>query len=75
MVTYRTARVRGASNTVGQRELDVYLRALERSDFITQISYGNYVARVATVPLATAGRRQPSSAAVDGARRSRAVHP
>ena len=33
-----------------------YLRALERSGSVTQISYGNYVARVATEPLATAGR-------------------
>ena len=55
-VTYCTARVSGASNPVGQREQDVYLRALERSGSVTQISYGNYVARVATEPLATAGR-------------------
>lgn len=34
----------------------VYLRALERAGSVTQISYGNYVARVATAPLATAGR-------------------
>lgn len=55
-VTYCTARVSGASNPVGQREQDVYLRALERSGSVTRISYGNYVARVATAPLATAGR-------------------
>ncbi|WP_120004855.1 NYN domain-containing protein [Nesterenkonia muleiensis] len=55
-ITYCTARVSGASNPVGQREQDVYLRALQRSDSVTQISYGNYVARVATAPLATAGR-------------------
>lgn len=55
-VTYCTARVSGASNPVGQHEQDVYLRALERSGSATQISYGNYVARVATAPLATSGR-------------------
>lgn len=55
-VTYCTARVSGASNPVGQREQDVYLRALERSGSTTRISFGNYVARVATAPLATAGR-------------------
>lgn len=32
------------------------MRALERSGSATRISYGNYVARVATAPLATAGR-------------------
>lgn len=55
-VTYCTARVSGASNPNGQREQDVYLRALDRSGSATRISYGNYVARVATAPLATAGR-------------------
>lgn len=55
-ITYCTARVSGSSNPVGQREQDVYLRALQRSGSVTQISYGNYVARVATAPLATAGR-------------------
>lgn len=54
-VTYCTARVSGASNPIGQREQDVYLRALDRTGSATQISYGNYVARVATAPLATAG--------------------
>src|SRR6478735_1398262 len=53
-VTYCTARVSGASNPVGQREQDVYLRALKYSASATQISYGNYVARIATAPLATA---------------------
>lgn len=36
--------------------IDGYLRALECSGSATQISYGNYVARVTTAPLATAGR-------------------
>ncbi len=55
-VTYCTARISGASNPAGQREQDVYLRALERSGSVTRISYGNYVSRVATAPLATVGR-------------------
>ncbi|MGI8647980.1 MAG: hypothetical protein ACR2JX_07130 [Mycobacteriales bacterium] len=54
-VTYCTARISGAGNMNGQREQDVYLRALNRSGSATRISYGNYVARVATAPLATAG--------------------
>lgn len=54
-VIYCTARVSGASNLVGQREQDVYLRALERNNSVTHISYGNYVARIATAPLATIG--------------------
>lgn len=55
-ITYCTARVSGASNPAGQREQDVYLRALERSCSLMQIRHGNYVARVATAPLATVGR-------------------
>lgn len=56
-ITYCTARISGASNPVGQREQDVYLRALAYTDSATKISYGTYVARVATAPLA---RRGPS---------------
>ncbi|QZY52416.1 NYN domain-containing protein [Leucobacter tenebrionis] len=55
-VTYCTARISGASNPEGQREQDVYLRALEQSGAATHIAFGNYVARVATAPLAVAGR-------------------
>lgn len=55
-VTFCTARISGASNPTGQQEQDVYLRALEHSGAATRITYGNYVARVATAPLATAGR-------------------
>lgn len=51
-VVYCTARISGASNSVGQREQDVYLRALTRSGSVDHIEYGNYVARVATAPLA-----------------------
>lgn len=56
-ITYCTAHVSGASNPVGQREQDVYLRALDRSGSVTLISYGNYAARVSAVPLAIAGRK------------------
>lgn len=55
-VTYCTARISGASNPSGQREQDVYLRALEHSGSASTISFGNYVSRVATAPLAVAGR-------------------
>ncbi|WP_053204375.1 NYN domain-containing protein [Jiangella muralis] len=55
-VTYCTARISGASNPVGQREQDVYLRALAHTGSATRISYGTYVARVATAPLAVKGR-------------------
>lgn len=55
-IVYCTARISGASNATGQQEQDVYLRALEASSSVTTIEYGNYVSRVATAPLATAGR-------------------
>lgn len=54
-VTYCTARISGASNAEGQREQDVYLRALAHTNSATRISYGTYVARVATAPLARKG--------------------
>ena len=54
-VTFCTARISGAGNETGQREQDIYLRALDRSGSATRISYGNYVSRVATAPLATLG--------------------
>lgn len=54
-ITYCTARISGASNAEGQREQDVYLRALTHANSATQISYGTYVARVATAPLARRG--------------------
>lgn len=54
-VTYCTARISGASNSEGQREQDVYLRALTQTKSATRISYGTYVARVATAPLARKG--------------------
>lgn len=55
-ITYCTARISGAGNPDGQREQDVYLRALVQSGSVDRMSFGNYVVRVATAPLATAGR-------------------
>lgn len=55
-VTYCTARISAVGNSASQREQDVYIRALERSGSVTQIALGNYVARVATAPLALLGR-------------------
>lgn len=55
-VTYCTARISGASNPEGQREQDVYLRALAHTGSATRISFGTYVARVSTAPLAVKGR-------------------
>jgi hypothetical protein len=53
-VTYCTARISGTSPAehVSVHEQDVYLRALARTGSVTRIEYGNYVARVATAPLA-----------------------
>ncbi|MCL2489655.1 MAG: NYN domain-containing protein [Propionibacteriaceae bacterium] len=54
-VTYCTARRSGADNPQGQHEQDVYLRALQQSGSVDVFSYGNYVNRVATSPLAVLG--------------------
>lgn len=51
-VTYCTARISGASNAEGQREQDIYLRALKYTKSVTRIAYGTYVERIATAPLA-----------------------
>lgn len=55
-VIYCTAVISGADNPVGNREQDVYLRALRRSQTTGLIELGNYVHRVARSPLATADR-------------------
>lgn len=52
-VIYCTARISGSDNPVGQREQDIYLRALEASGSADVVELGNYVARVTTAPLAT----------------------
>jgi uncharacterized LabA/DUF88 family protein len=54
-IVYCTARISGADNAVGQREQDVYLRALTRANSIDELSLGQYVTRTTTAPLAVAG--------------------
>jgi hypothetical protein len=56
-VVYCTARVSGAQNAEGQREQDVYLRALRAAGSVDELALGTYVTRVATAPLAVEGRR------------------
>ena len=56
-VIYCTARINGSSNPSGQRDQDVYLRAISGHGSIDLIEFGNYVSRVATSPLETADRK------------------
>lgn len=56
-VVYCTARISGASNPSGQRDQDVYLRALTLSGAVDELAMGNYVTRTSTAPLATADKR------------------
>ena len=56
-VVYCTARISGASNPSGQRDQDVYLRALTLTRTVDVFAMGNYVSRTTTAPLATADRR------------------
>lgn len=56
-VVYCTARISGASNPSGQRDQDVYLRALTLSGTVDVLAMGNYVSRTSTVPLATADKK------------------
>jgi len=58
-VTYCTATISGATNPQGQRDQDTYLRALRAANAVDTIEMGRYVTRVATAPLAVAGRRTP----------------
>ncbi len=58
-VVYCTAAISGASNPQGQRDQDTYLRALRAANAVDTIEMGRYVTRVATAPLAVAGRRTP----------------
>ncbi|UOE44039.1 NYN domain-containing protein [Agromyces larvae] len=53
-VVYCTARISGASNQSGQRDQDVYIRALRAAGSVDEVALGNYVTRVGTAPLATA---------------------
>jgi hypothetical protein len=57
-VVYCTAVISGADNPVGNREQDVYLRALKRAHIADQIELGTYVRQVKTAPLATEDRRK-----------------
>lgn len=56
-IVYCTARVSGADNPSGQHDQDTYLRALRQHGAIDELELGSYVTRIATAPLATAGRR------------------
>lgn len=56
-IVYCTARISGADHPEGQRDQDTYIRALSLHGSFDVLALGNYVARVATAPLATAGRR------------------
>ncbi|MDO5534470.1 MAG: NYN domain-containing protein [Propionibacteriaceae bacterium] len=56
-VVFCTARIRGHANTTSQHDQDTYLRALQAHRAIDVIEMGQYVERVATSPLATAGKR------------------
>jgi hypothetical protein len=52
-VTHCTARISGRDNPSGVQEQDAYLRALRGAGSATHVAFGNYVARVASAPLAT----------------------
>ncbi len=56
-VVYCTARVSGVNDPSSPLDQDRYLRALQLSGSVDHIEYGNFVTRVRTSPLATAGRR------------------
>ena len=58
-IVYCTARISGADNPVGQREQDVYLRALRAHGAVDVLAMGTYVARVTTAPLATRRTDRP----------------
>jgi len=56
-VVYCTARVSGIDDPSSPLDQDRFLRALELSGAVDHVEYGNFVARVRTSPLATAGRK------------------
>ena len=56
-VVYCTAMVSGASNPSGAKDQNVYVRALKAGQHVDHIELGNYVARVATAPLATEDKK------------------
>lgn len=52
-IVYCTARIQGGLNPEGQREQDVYLKALLATRSVDLIEYGKYVTGVRARPLAT----------------------
>lgn len=58
-VVYCTARISGADNPSGQRDQDVYLRALQTGGAVDELAMGTYVSRVTTAPLATRRTDRP----------------
>lgn len=56
-LVYCTARIDAATNPVGQKEQDVYLKALRKGNIVDLIEYGHYVARVKYAPLATPDKK------------------
>lgn len=56
-VVYCTARIKGRGNVSGQRDQDVYLRALQRHSAVDLMEFGTYVERISLSPLATPDRR------------------
>lgn len=57
-IVYCTARIDGAMNPLGQREQDVYLKALKASGSVDHIEYGKYVTGIRTRPLAVKGAKK-----------------
>lgn len=56
-VVYCTARRHDPDNATGQRDQEVYLRALRASGSVDHIELGSYVNQVKTAPLAVKGRK------------------
>jgi hypothetical protein len=56
-VVYCTAMIDRATNAVGHREQDTYIRALRAASIVDRVEFGHYVARVKKAPLATEGRQ------------------
>jgi len=56
-VVFCTARISGGDNPGGQRDQDVYLRALREAGSADEQSMGHYVSRTSTVPLAVPDKK------------------
>lgn len=57
-VVYCTARISGRDNPGGQRDQDVYLRALRAAGSVDELALGHYVSRTTTAPLAVPDHKQ-----------------